>query len=394
LSDEEIARVRAIAAKTSQEMRRKARIPLPWKPGDTSITVQAARNLVESEKFLAAKKRTWREAFGRRDAGLREIKGALNIEHRAAYEKMLGEPFDVDKFLQEIAPPGGDAAAVYRELGLTGQRADPDFDVKVISPAYVTDHPSVLFDEAHHNFHTSGGRYKVFADLITSDGYRVTANQELFTAARLTNHRVLVIANALGTGGMGQPDAGKSAFTGAECEAIDDWVKAGGSLLLITDHQPFGAAAEQLSMRFGVEMSKGVTADPQNETERGLLFSREKHLLADHAITNGRNESERINRVLTFTGQSLKGPAGSVAFLKFADTAMDHGEGQRTSAAGRAQGVALRHGKGRVVILGEAGQLSAQVFGFPPVQMGMNVPGCDNRQMALNIMHWLSGLTE
>jgi hypothetical protein len=24
---------------------------------------------------------------------------------------------------------------------------------------------------------------------------------------------------------------------------------------------------------------------------------------------------------------------------------------------------------------------------------GINVPGCDNRQLALNIMHWLSGLT-
>jgi hypothetical protein len=26
--------------------------------------------------------------------------------------------------------------------------------------------------------------------------------------------------------------------------------------------------------------------------------------------------------------------------------------------------------------------------------MGMNVPGIDNRQMALNIMHWLSGLID
>ena len=25
-------------------------------------------------------------------------------------------------------------------------------------------------------------------------------------------------------------------------------------------------------------------------------------------------------------------------------------------------------------------------------QMGMNVPGSDNRQLALNIMHWLSGV--
>ena len=27
-------------------------------------------------------------------------------------------------------------------------------------------------------------------------------------------------------------------------------------------------------------------------------------------------------------------------------------------------------------------------------KFGMNVPGIDNRQMALNILHWLSGLLE
>ena len=83
-----------------------------------------------------------------------------------------------------------------------------------------------------------------------------------------------------------------------------------------------------------------------------------------------------------------------VAFLKFADTAIDVDEDDKVSAAGRAQGVAFTYGKGRVVVLGEAAQLSAQVYGLPPEPMSMNVPGCDNRQMALNIMHWLSGLME
>ena len=65
-----------------------------------------------------------------------------------------------------------------------------------------------------------------------------------------------------------------------------------------------------------------------------------------------------------------------------------------TSAAGRAQGLAFTLGKGRVVVLGEAAELSAQVVGLEGEKFGMNVPGLDNRQMALNIMHWLSGLLE
>ncbi len=62
------------------------------------------------------------------------------------------------------------------------------------------------------------------------------------------------------------------------------------------------------------------------------------------------------------------------------------------SAAGRCQGLAFVHGKGRVVVLGEAGVLSAQFManGQP---FGMNDPGNDSRQLSLNIMHWLSGPT-
>jgi hypothetical protein len=173
---------------------------------------------------------------------------------------------------------------------------------------------------------------------------------------------------------------------------VVNWVRAGGSLLLITDHEPWASGSEELGKRFGVDMSLRKTEDPANQTENGLLFSREKDQLGNHPILRGRNDSERVDRVLTFVGQSLKGPPGSVQLLKFADTAEDVGRGERRSAAGRAQGIAFQYGQGRVVVMGEAGALSAQVHGDPPIPMGMNVPGCDNRKLVLNIVHWLSGL--
>ena len=49
-------------------------------------------------------------------------------------------------------------------------------------------------------------------------------------------------------------------------------------------------------------------------------------------------------------------------------------------------------GKGRVVVQGEAAMLSAQISGSEKRRMGMNVPGNDNKQYVLNVMHWLSGL--
>ena len=123
------------------------------------------------------------------------------------------------------------------------QRSDPDFNATGEHPAYPTEHPVVLFDEAHQNFHTAGGRYKPFADLITSDGFRVTPGTEKFTPALLAGCNILVIANAPGLRG----GADQSAFASDECQAVQDWVKSGGSLLLITDHPPFGAGSAQLA---------------------------------------------------------------------------------------------------------------------------------------------------
>ncbi|HYO98707.1 MAG TPA: hypothetical protein VER76_00665, partial [Pyrinomonadaceae bacterium] len=239
------------------------------------------------------------------------------------------------------------------------QVADPNFDAKVARPAHTKKHPKVLFDEAHNNFHTATGRYQPFADLITSDGYHITPNSKPFTAETLKPFDILIISNALGAPQMNAPEASNSPFTDAECDAVRDWVRAGGALLFIADHTPMGAAAEKLAQRFGVGMSKAYTLDeantpPADNNPGFIVYSRENKLLGDHAITRGRDGSERVNRVMTFTGQSLKGPEGSVAFMKLADTAKDAmpGAAEQASAAGRAQGLAFTLGRGRVVVMG------------------------------------------
>jgi hypothetical protein len=280
-----------------------------------------------------------------------------------------------------------------------GQMADPNFNAKVDKPAYQKSGPKVLFDEAHNNFHTASGRYKPFADLVTNDGYQIVPNKQKFSADVLKGYRILVISNALGAARMNDAAATNPAFTEAESDAVRDWVRRGGSLLLIADHAPMGSANQILSQRFGVDMSKAFTVDPVNSDKESqnpgfIVYTRESGRLADHSITNGRNASERLNKVIAFTGQSLKGPADSFAFMRLADTALDALPGQNTnpaSAAGRAQGIAMKFGKGRVIVLGEAGMLSAQVVGAQQLKFGMNRPGIDNRQLALNIMHWLSG---
>jgi hypothetical protein len=292
----------------------------------------------------------------------------------------------------------GGAMPALQQTG--GQMADPNFNAKVDKPTYKNNGPKVLFDEAHNNFHTASGRYKPFADLITNDGYQVVANKQMFSRLLLKGYRVLVISNAIGAPQMNEAAASNSAFTEEESDAVRDWVKAGGSLLLIADHAPMGSANQNLAKRFGVDMSKMYTVDQQNHDEESgnpgfIVYTRTSGRLGDHAVTRGRNDSERVNKIMTFTGQSLKGPANGTAFLKLADTAVDAMPRQNTrpiSAAGRAQGIAMEFGKGRVIVMGEAGMLSAQLVGPRQVPFGMNRSGIDNRQLALNIMHWLSGM--
>jgi hypothetical protein len=278
------------------------------------------------------------------------------------------------------------------------QQADPEFNTSVARPAYKKDGPRVMFDEAHHNFHTSDGRYKPFVDLLLNDGYNVVRNRLPFAKSRLSGFKILVIANALGAEEDDDKGADSSAFTEEEIAIVADWVKDGGELLLIADHAPFGGAAMALSKRFGVNMTAGYTFDPENSVAGSpsqLIFSRENKLLNTHPITEGRGEDERLKLVRSFTGQALKGPDGSIAILKLADSAYDSprfDSGLSVSVAGWAQAVALKFGKGRVVVQGEAAMLSAQISGPDKRTMGMNVPGNDNKQYALNLMHWLSGI--
>jgi hypothetical protein len=277
------------------------------------------------------------------------------------------------------------------------QTADPHFDARVEKPTFTKNFPRVLFDEAHYNLDTTNNRYKPFADLLFNDGYHFAVNRQLFTKASLASHKILIIVNPLGGEDMDDEGADGPAFSPAECEVVSDWVRGGGALLLIADHGPFASATEILAKQLGVEMGKSAVMDPTNADKElnspdAIVYSRENHLLADSSITNGRSDAERVNRVIVFGGQSLKGPQGSDVLLKLADSATDENAGKPAATAGRTQGIAFRLGKGRVVVLADAAMLSAQVTGSDNQPVGMNVANIDNRQLALNIMHWLSGI--
>ncbi|MEK7315185.1 MAG: alpha/beta fold hydrolase, partial [Candidatus Eisenbacteria bacterium] len=293
------------------------------------------------------------------------------------------------------------------------QLPDSAFHATVAAPAFTIRHPKILFDEAHHNFHTLDGRYQAFGELMRADGCTTTPNRELFSAKLLKGYDVLVIANALGAAPTGSNDSlvTRSAFSPEEIEVVHSWVREGGALLFIADHAPFGSAAAAMSQRFDVDMSLGYTGDtlqaqdPKSATN--ILFTLDRGTLGDHPIMAGRDEKERIGKVVAFTGQSLLGPAGSTPIMILSEGAFDLPlaalklsedpqamMAKSIPAKGRSMAVALQVEKGRALIQGEAGMLSAQVIlrdGAEPMKFGMNQPGLDNQQYALNAVRWLAG---
>jgi hypothetical protein len=283
------------------------------------------------------------------------------------------------------------------------QVADSAFAPPIARPAFAEGAgPVVLVDEAHTNFHTTDGRYYAFARLLRRDGYVVRGLREPFTPQSLAGARVLVIANALhpsNTNNWALPTP--SAFTAREIAAVEAWVRAGGSLLLIADHMPFPGAADSLAAAFGAAFGNGFAMDAAQNSR--FRFSRGNGLLADHPITSGRGPEERVDSVDTFTGQAFRVTGADAqplltlapgTVLLLPEVAWQFSaETRRVPADGMLHGAVLRHGRGRVAMFGEAAMFSAQRAGAQRQPMGMNDPGApQNVQFLLNVMHWLTGV--
>jgi hypothetical protein len=290
------------------------------------------------------------------------------------------------------------------------QVPDAAFDSRVKQPAFVTSHPKMMLDRGHFNLRTLGGQSidKTFADLFGSDGYDVVRNDGRFEASTLRDVSILVIASA--GGGNSYEVAGDPAFTRDEVDVISSWVERGGSLFIVFDHFPIDAAVETLANRFGVEVELGFASDKAHDVSPPdcpichfgwIEYTRDNGLLRKHPITQGRNESERVNRVITFGGSSLTASKTEGEFLKLASSAshVRYNTGAPPDQKVRtAQGAAFHFGTGRVVMLADGNVVAAQVVQVTPtskpLRMGLGYEGADNRQLVLNIVHWLSRLLD
>lgn len=292
--------------------------------------------------------------------------------------------------------------AVLAILPLGAQQvADPDFRPALPRPAYAADRgPKVAVDGGHANFHTAGGRYAAFAELLRRDGYRVAGREGAFTAKGLREADVLVIANALharNADDWSLPTP--SAFTAEEIAAVQAWVRKGGALLLIVDHMPFPGAAGDLAAAFGFTFSNGYARNGRGTPGKPDVFAQGSGLEAG-PLTTGRPGDEPVTAVATFTGSAFRVPKEARPVLVFGtgseslETTKAPGisEGApKVPIEGWSQGAVRRFGRGRVAVFGEAAMFTAQLAGPARNPMGMNAPdAAQNPRFLLNVLHWLS----
>ena len=295
-----------------------------------------------------------------------------------------------------------------------------DYVVTVKQPAYANGAgPRILIDEAHHNYQTMADRFKGFADLMRADGARVAPLRERLSASALANADILVICNALNEANVTVDKAANkwvlpapSAFGDDEIAALAEWVKNGGSLLLIADHMPFPSAAEKLADALGVVMQSNFAFDAaftyQPKDMNLITFHRAPPspatgILHAHPVVAGARAAEQVPFVISFTGHAFRVKPGVLH-----TPILELGDGSKlawpsnyidislktpfSAGVGSLQGAVLPHGYGRVAVFGEASMFSvnfAEWAGNYPT--GFHNPAAPhNQQFVLNVMHWLA----
>jgi uncharacterized protein DUF4350 len=281
------------------------------------------------------------------------------------------------------------------------QLTDSTYVPHVTRPAYTDPRPIVLLDAGHANPFPADGRAHPFVQLLEADGYRVMPSPQPFSEPLLSRARVLVVVNALNHIGD-RVYTSLPAFSQDEARVLLNWIEAGGAMLFVAEPTPFANAAAGLAKNFGITFGERAVTDsahrePRTVNAGSLLFSRDNGLLGDHAITRGRDATETVRQVATWTGVAVTGPPGASSLLTLGPGARELGD-DGAARAGDAQAIAFTRGHGRIVVMGDAALLTAQLVTGEEagahgatLALGINRTDLDDGQFVLNVMHWLSG---
>lgn len=220
---------------------------------------------------------------------------------------------------------------------------------------------AVLYDVSHKEPKLED-YYSAFSRYLSNVGDRVDVlNTSPITIESLKNYDVLMIS-------FPQMKFGKE-----EISAVVNFVSNGGGLFLAGEEGDFNHFKDNLnsiSKKFSIVFNDDEVLDP---TDRIGEYYSIIHTFEDHPITTG------VEKFVVYGGCSLK-LEGSAKAIATGDDDSYSTEGYYKAGEYPPVLCALEHGKGRVVCVGD-GSFFRNNF----------VNEFNNKQLAINIISWLSG---
>ncbi|MEO3813516.1 DUF6421 family protein [Sphaerisporangium sp. B11E5] len=222
----------------------------------------------------------------------------------------------------------------------------------------MTAFPRVLFDEAHSESwtirrevaeainpaHPDDNSYARAADALRRLGHTVTAHTEgPLTPALLAAHDVFVVAHPAGVRWERTTGQGSPAFPAEEIDAVERYVADGGGLLVLAEHEQdkYGNNLGELLARFGVGVEHTTVQDPA-ACYNGVAT----WVLGTPALGGaGEDVTAGAREACFYRAGVLTAPDDAIVLFRTSPTA---------DPAGRPLAVALRHGRGRVVVFADS----------------------------------------
>ncbi|MEZ0075838.1 DUF6421 family protein [Planotetraspora sp. GP83] len=246
--------------------------------------------------------------------------------------------------------------------------------------------PSVLFDEAHseawtirrdvaeaiNRAHPDDNSYAAAADVLRRLGHTVAAHTEgPVTASLLDAHDVFVVAHPSGalwerTTGVGSP-----VFAEGELDAIEAYVAGGGGLVVLAEceHEKYGSNLADLLGRFGVGIEHTTVQDPANCHNKVATWVLAARGPAEEDAPGVRQDVlAGVGQACFYRAGTLVTPPGATVLFQTSATA---------DPSGRPLAVAVRHGRGRVVVLADS-----DLFGDD------SLGDYDHAQLWTNLVTW------
>ncbi|MEU6997446.1 DUF6421 family protein [Nonomuraea sp. NPDC046570] len=246
--------------------------------------------------------------------------------------------------------------------------------------------PEVLFDEAHSESwtisrataesmnpaHPDDNSYARAAELLRGLGHTVGAHLDgPLDAATLSTRDVLVIAHPSGERWERTTGQGSPVFTGAELDAIAEYVAEGGGLVVLAEEEQdkYGNNLADLLARFGVGVTHTTVRDAR-DSHAGVAT----WVLGTPAATSG---------ILAGGSRACFYRAGALTLDPTADATVLFRTSPTADPAGAPLAVALPYGKGRVVVFADS-----DLFGDD------SIDDYDHRALWGNAVTWAARVPE